>query len=50
MVGNNNLLTINGAASGKVCSAANGNRRCRSAISADQWEADTHVLFGVVWE
>ena len=28
-------------------------RRCKSVISADQWEAvqaDTHMLFGVGWE
>ena len=25
--------------------AANGSRRCKSVISADQWEADSHVLF-----
>ncbi len=28
-------------------SAANDNRRCKSVISADQWEAGTRVLFGV---
>ena len=27
--------------------AANGSRHCKSVICADQWEADTHVLFGV---
>ncbi len=29
---------------------ANGSRRCKSVISANQWEADSHVLFGVVRE
>ena len=41
---------MNGVASAKDRAAANVTRRCKSVISADQWEADTHVLFGEGWE
>ena len=47
--GYNNLLR-RVFASGKVRAAANDNRRCKSVISAAQWEADTQALFGVGWE
>ena len=47
--GYNNLLR-RAFASGKVRAAANDNRRCKSVISAAQWEADTQALFGVGWE
>ena len=36
-------------ASSEVHAAANDRRRCKSVISADQWEDETHVLFGVGW-
>ena len=35
---------------GGVRPATNDSRCCKSVISADQWEADTHVLFGAGWE
>ena len=34
---------------GKVHAAANDHRRCKSVISADQWKAETRVLFGMGW-
>ena len=46
----NNYLLRRALASGKVRVAANDNRRYKSVISADQWQADTHALFGVCWE
>ena len=45
----NNLLR-RAFASGKVRAAANDNRRWKSVISADQWEAHTHAVFDVGWE
>ena len=33
------------SAAGKVRASANGSRRCKSVISADQWEADSHVVW-----
>ena len=40
-------LSNRSVASGNVCSAANDSRRCKSVISADQWEGDSYVLFGM---
>ena len=48
-MGNNNLLR-RAFATGKVRGAVNDNRRWKSVISADQWEAHTHTLFEVGWE